>query len=60
MYLQRLPLFLPTLLGEVEHGDPRAFAARANRLWVCQGKQQQEVAAVETEGDTEGMAAIHG
>ena len=61
MFLQRLPQSLRTLLGEVEHGDPRALAARADRLWACHGKQQQqEVAAVDTEEDGESVAAIRG
>ncbi len=61
MFLQRLPQSLRTLLGEVEHGDPRALAARANRLWACHGKQQQyEVAAVDTEEEAENVAAIRG
>ena len=61
MFLQRLPQSLRTLLGEVEHGDPRALVARADRLWACHGKQQQqEVAAVDTEEDGESVAAIRG
>ncbi len=47
-----------TLLGEVEHGDLRTLAARADRLWASYGKQQQEIAVVEAE--EEGMAAIRG
>jgi hypothetical protein len=54
MFLQRLPQSLRTLLGEVEHGDTRALAARADRLWACHGKQQQqEIAVVETEEEAE-------
>jgi hypothetical protein len=60
MYLHRLPQFLGILLCEVEHGDLRALAARANRLWACHGKQQQEIVALETEGDTKVVAAIRG
>jgi hypothetical protein len=33
-FTQRLPAALRTQLGEVEHGDPRALAARADRLWT--------------------------
>ncbi len=58
MFLQRLPQSLRTLPGEVEHGDARALVARTDRLWACYGKQQQEIAFVEAEG--EGVAAIRG
>ncbi len=61
IFLQRLPQSLRTLLGEVKHGDPRALAARADRLWACHGKQQHhEVAAVDTEEEAENVAAIRG
>ncbi len=61
MFLQRLPQSLWTLLGEVEHGDPRAPAARADRLWACHGRQQQQdIAVVDTEEEVESVAAIHG
>ena len=33
-FTQRLPQCLRTQLGEVEPGDPRALAARADRLWA--------------------------
>jgi hypothetical protein len=32
-FMQRLPQALRTQLGEVQPGDPRALAARANKLW---------------------------
>jgi hypothetical protein len=42
----------------VEHGDLRALAARADRLWASYGKQHQEIAVVEAE--KEGVSAIRG
>jgi hypothetical protein len=61
MFLQQLPQSLRILLGEVEHGDPRALAARADMLWACHGKQiQQGIAVVETEEKAESVAAIRG
>ncbi len=61
MFLQRLPQSLRTLLGEVEHGDTRALAVRADRLWACHGKQQQQdIAVVDTEEEGESVAAIRG
>jgi hypothetical protein len=44
---QRLPLALRTQLGEVEHGDPRALAARADKLWTMHVPTASTVAAVE-------------
>jgi hypothetical protein len=32
LYMQRLPQALRTQLGEVQPGDPRGLAARADRL----------------------------
>lgn len=59
MFLQRLPSSLRTLLGEVEHGDPRALAARADRLWACHSKQHQTVAAVQEQAEeAEPVAAV--
>jgi hypothetical protein len=57
MFLKRLSQSLRTLLGDVEHGDPRAVASRADRLWACYGKQQKEIAV---EAEEEGVAAIRG
>ena len=34
MFLQRLPKDLRLMMKEVEHGDPRTVAARADRLWA--------------------------
>jgi hypothetical protein len=33
LYMQQLPQALWTQLGEVQPGDPRGLAARADRLW---------------------------
>jgi len=33
LFMQRLPQTLRTQLGEVQHGDPRALAVRADHLW---------------------------
>jgi hypothetical protein len=46
-FTQRLPPALRTQLGEVEHGDPRALAARADKLWTMHAPVGSAVAAVE-------------
>jgi hypothetical protein len=46
-FTQRLPPALRTQLGEVEHGDPRALAARADKLWTMHSPAGATVAAVE-------------
>jgi len=54
MFLQRLPKDLRLMLGDVEAGDPRAVAAKADRLWACHSKQQLEnVVAVVAEDQKE-------
>ena len=45
MLLQRLPASLRSLLGEVDHGDPRALAACADRLWSVHSSQHGTIAA---------------
>ncbi len=47
-FTQRLPAALRTQLGEVEHGDPRALAARADRLWTMHSPGSSAVAAFES------------
>ncbi len=54
-FTQRLPPALRTQLGEVEHGDPRALAARADKLWTMHVPTASTVAAVEP-----AVAAIRG
>jgi hypothetical protein len=46
LFTQRLPQPLRTQLGEVEAGDPRALAARADKLWAVHAQQPGAVAAV--------------
>jgi hypothetical protein len=46
-FTQRLPAALRTQLGEVEHGDPRALAARADRLWTMHSPSGSTVAAID-------------
>jgi hypothetical protein len=48
LFTQRLPQSLRTQLGEAEHGDPRALAARADRLWAVHAQPTGTVAAVES------------
>jgi hypothetical protein len=55
---QRLPIALRTQLGEVEHGDPRALAARADRLWTMHSPSGSTVACVEPAASA--VAAIRG
>jgi hypothetical protein len=46
-FTQRLPAALRTQLGEVEHGDPRALAARADWLWTMHSLGSSTVATIE-------------
>jgi hypothetical protein len=55
LYMQRLPQALRTQLGEVQPGDPRGLAARADRLWSVHAPSGG-VAAVTDEQD--GAAAV--
>jgi hypothetical protein len=55
LYMQRLPQVLRTQLGEVQAGDLRGLAARADRLWSVQAPSGG-VAAVMDEQD--GVAAV--
>jgi hypothetical protein len=48
-FTQRLPAALQTQLGEVDHGDPRALAARADRLWTMNSPSGSTIAAIEPE-----------
>ena len=60
-FTQRLPQALRTQLGEVEHGDPRALAARADRLWAVHAPSGSSVAAVEpVPPSAPAVAAIRG
>jgi len=64
LFMQRLPRDLRLMLGDVEAGDPRAVAAKADRLWACHAKQQPDatVAAVSEDPreDDEGTVAAVG
>ncbi len=46
-FTQQLPPALRTQLGKVEHGDLRALAARADKLWKMNVPPASTVAAVE-------------
>jgi hypothetical protein len=46
LFTQRLPQALRTQLGEVEPGNPRALAARADKLWAVHAPTASAVAAV--------------
>lgn len=52
MFMQRLPRDLRLMMGDVEAGDPRAVAARADRLWACHAKQHEVVASTVSEEHT--------
>ena len=64
LFTQRLPQALRTQLGEVEPGDPRALAARADKLWAVHASPSASVAAVSPEESADGSngacAAIRG
>lgn len=61
-YMQRLPQALRTQLGEVQPGDPRALAARADRLWsVHSAARCGTVAVAESQEDqSASVAAVRG
>jgi hypothetical protein len=46
-FTQRLPAALRTQWGEVDHGDPRALATRADRLWTMNLPSGSMIAAIE-------------
>jgi hypothetical protein len=64
LFAQRLPQALRTQLGEVEPGDPRALAARADKLWAVHAPTASAVAAVSSSEAAEASggscAAIRG
>jgi hypothetical protein len=64
LFTQRLPQALRTQLGEVETGDPRALAARADKLWAVHAPNASAAAAVSSSEATEASggacAAIRG
>jgi hypothetical protein len=45
LFLQRLPVTLRTLLGELEPGDIRSLAVRADRLWATHRPQSHDLEA---------------
>jgi hypothetical protein len=57
-FTQRLPPALRTQLGKVEHGDPRALVAKADKLWTMHVPTASTVAVVETAEPA--VAAIQG
>jgi hypothetical protein len=61
LFTQRLPQALRTQLGEVEPGDPRALAARADKLWAVHAPTASAVSSSETaEAGGGACAAIRG
>lgn len=58
MFLQRLPVALRAMLGDVEHGDPRALAAKADRLLSLNPIQSTIAAAVEPVCEETTVAAV--
>jgi hypothetical protein len=56
LFLQRLPLSLRAMLGEVEPGDPRALAARADKLLALNPLPLSPIAVVEESAET--VAAV--
>ncbi len=62
-FMQRLPQALQTQLGEVQPGDPRALAVRADRLWsVHTTKAAGTVAVADGQEDppAASIAAVRG
>ena len=60
-FTQRLPQCLRTQLGEVEPGDPRALAARADKLWVVNTPSSSDSSIAATVSAEEGsVTAIRG
>lgn len=62
-YMQRLPQALRTQLGEVQPGDPRALAARADLLWSVHAASSGGTVAVAADQDepaTTTVAAVRG
>ena len=52
LFMQRLPQTLRTQLGEVQHGDPRALAVRADRLWSVHSTKAGNVAFTNGQEET--------
>jgi hypothetical protein len=50
--MQRLSQTLRTQLGEVQHGDPRALAVRADRLWSVHSTKAGNVAFTDGQEET--------
>jgi hypothetical protein len=50
--MQRLPQALRTQLGEVQPGDPRALAVRADRLWSVHPTKAGTVAVADGQEET--------
>ncbi len=55
-FMQRLPQALRTQLGEVQPGDPRALAVRADRLWSVHSTKAAGTVAI-ADGQEETLAA---
>jgi hypothetical protein len=61
-FMQRLPQALRTQLGEVQPGDPRAIAVRADRLWSVHTTKAAWTVAVAGQEDPKAasIAAVRG
>jgi hypothetical protein len=58
MFLQRLPVSLRSALGDVQPGDPRALAARADRLLALNPTQRASIAAAVESEEVSQIAAV--
>jgi hypothetical protein len=61
-FMQRLLQVLRTQLGEVQPGDPRALAVRADRLWSVHSSKAGTVAVADRQEETSAasIAAVRG
>jgi hypothetical protein len=61
-FMQRLPQVLRTQLGEVQPGDPRALAVRADCLWSVHSSKAGTVAVADGQEETSAasIAAVRG
>jgi hypothetical protein len=58
LYMQRLPQALRTQLGEVQPGDPRRLAARADRLWSVHAPSGGVMAVADGQDGAASVAAV--
>jgi hypothetical protein len=58
LYMQRVPQTLQTQLGEVQLGDPRGLAARADRLWSVHAPSGSLSAVTDEQDGAAAVAAV--